>query len=164
MQAALPSVSKQISEMLSSTQDFFEIFFEVLSLQCQELSLLTWKIISNIPNNPFHTELIRDTILKTNDWNEIISMNASNLFKTLYNLQLLRTMLRTGDMHEDLSQKFVVNGGFEHLYKISKVMMQKWTGDALEAKLLGSLLQVIKIYIKPQLQAQLKKPLLFFFK
>jgi hypothetical protein len=73
-------------------------------------------------------------------------------------------MLTTGDMHEDLSQKFVENGGFEHLYKIAKMVMQKWAGDALEAKLLGSLLQVIKIYIKPQLQAQSKKPLLYIFK
>jgi hypothetical protein len=62
--------------------------------------LLTWKIISNIPNNPFYTDLIRETILRTNNWNEIIPINNSgNFFKTLYNLQLLKSML--GDTNVD---------------------------------------------------------------
>ena len=54
-----PATSKMVSELLSSTQNIFETFFEVLNLQDPELSLLTWRIISNIPDNPYHTELVR---------------------------------------------------------------------------------------------------------
>lgn len=128
-------------------------------MQDPELSLLTWRIISNIPDNPYHTELIRETILKSNDWNQIVA-SGENCFKSLYNLQLLRGMLADPACEEQqLKNKFVENGGFDHLYKTAVELMKGWKGDPLEAKLLASLLQVVKLYVKPHLQSLVTKPL-----
>jgi len=42
--------------------------------------------------------------------------------------------------------------------------MQRWRGDPLEAKLLTSLLQVVKLYVNPHLQSLVNKPLMCIFK
>jgi|JI6StandDraft_1071083.scaffolds.fasta_scaffold08018_6 hypothetical protein len=65
---------------------------------------------------------------------------------------------------QQLKHKFVENGGFDHLYQTARQLMQSWRGDPLEAKLLTSLLQVVKLYVKPHLQSLVNKPLVCIFK
>lgn len=64
----------------------------------------------------------------------------------------------------ELGDKFVEGGGFEHTFKTLKAVMHKWAGDTLQAKLITSLMQVVKVYLKPHLQSRVKKPLSYLYK
>lgn len=65
---------------------------------------------------------------------------------------------------QQLKHKFVENGGFDHVYQTARQLMQKWRGDPLEAKLLTSLLQVVKLYMRQHLQSLVNKNLNCIFK
>lgn len=165
-------VPKQLSEFLVTNFDVFEIFFEILSLHSEEHSYMIWKIISHLPNNSHSVNLIKTTILETSDWNQIFCFSSKNLFKTLYHLQLLKSILTGGATNTqitrneqiDLTNKFVAAGGLEHLYKNLKSLMSDWKGDFLQAKLLSYLIEVFKIYLKPHLTQIVNQPLNFMFK
>ena len=60
---------KQLSEFLVSSTHIFETLFSVLGLCQDDLSCLIWKIIANLPSNLHYINAIKNTILKSHDWN-----------------------------------------------------------------------------------------------
>ena len=130
-------VSK-ISEILSNSQEYFSLFFNLLALRNYKIEDNVWTLLHKLPvNKPLFDSI--QGIDGSEDWNDLF--DKTSLAKLLYSLQIVDKIL-LGEA-ETWKQVFFELGGTYHIYTILVEYKSFGLYGLTEAKILDCLLRIL---------------------
>jgi ubiquitin C-terminal hydrolase len=140
-----PVENYRLSNILTNTQDYFNLLFELFSFGNLRMNTQIWCLLSKIPVNERIYNDMKDLNLN-GDWNSLLDSRCT--FKLLYSLQIVNSIINSDDC-EDWKYKFLGLGGLKHVYDILTGFKEYNLNpkNHFEAKVLDYLLRLIRIYI-----------------
>ena len=128
----------KLSEILSNTEEYFALFFNLLSLKSYKIEESTWSLLKKLPVNKQLLQSIQN-IDGSEDWNDLF--DRTSIHKLLYSLQIVDEIL-SGEA-ENWKQVFFMLGGVHHLYTILVEYKSFGLYGFTEAKILDCLLRIL---------------------
>ena len=147
-QQKTPEVPKQvykISEILSNSEAYFSLFFNLLSLKSYKIEETTWSLLHKLPVNKQLLHSIQN-IDGSEDWNDLF--DKTSIHKLLYSLQIVDKIL-SGEA-ESWKQFFFELGGAHHLYTILVEYKSFGLYGLTEAKILDCLFRILGQFLISQ--------------
>lgn len=135
----------RLSNILSNTQEYFNLLFELFSFGNIKLNTRILNLLSKIPVNEQILEELKSLEFR-NDWNNLLDSRC--VFKLLYSLQIVDSIIRQEDS-ELWRNRFLSLGGVKHIYQIL-IGFQEYGMDpknTFEAQVLDFMLKIIRIYL-----------------
>ena len=136
-----PKVKQQVSkitEILSSSEEYFSLFFNLLSLRNAKIEENVWALLDRLPANKQLLDSIQG-IDGSEDWNDLF--DRTSLAKLLYSLQIVDKIL-LGEA-ETWKQTFFELGGTHHIYTILVEYKSFELNGLTEAKIFDCLLRIL---------------------
>ena len=89
-----------ISSRLANNLDYFELFFEILDLDINEINCRTWNLLNQLPINKIISDKIKNLYSNKEkiEWSQILE--SKSLFKLIYSLQIINSILSCGFLDE----------------------------------------------------------------
>ena len=159
----------RLSDLLANNDEFFELFFKLLTLDVQDLSGKVWELLTNLPLNKNLYLKLRNIFQNTNqntlDWNSILHTDTPP--KLLYSLRIIFNLINCNVLEQQDPELYIKSGwrlnfleyrGVTFLQDLllkfpENLLIKNSTSHNMEARILSLTLEILTIYIRSALIA-----------